>query len=396
MSSSSLAVIQKHLDWSDKQRRILTGNDNAEEYYVAERGFSFLETELPHYHLLRGDVSFDSLQPSSSSDDQQVSNPITGVWKRPLFYGGWEHSTEQDETVYNVQTNTLFIDLRIPVTKSLLFANISSIQSLQDMNQEQLRWFARQHIFCGYSLLNKEQDKEQAPGKPFPFSCTRHHCMDWNFVGVGRSRPNRWWIETKDSSKVETPSSPTAVWKEWAYATDPAGQHYYCERWESWEKDEMTKRTKPVVALRRTNGTDDGVILIVGDHFNYCLATGKRNAIEQKSEQKYGGSSLVGRVDAALDKNDLLTARELLGRFQGGHGRVSEGWKIDLAIEFWKEGSSLWTSQDISVSGDSVGDCVVTWKGETWNVFESNLETLQDLKDLLTIGRSSRKRSACS
>ena len=47
---------QQHLDWTSTQGYILTGGNKAEEYYTTERGFPFVEQDLPHYHLLKGDT----------------------------------------------------------------------------------------------------------------------------------------------------------------------------------------------------------------------------------------------------------------------------------------------------------------------------------------------------
>lgn len=42
---------------------------------------------------------------------------IAGAWRRPLFVGGWTHSddtSEDGETTFNLQTASVFIDMRIP------------------------------------------------------------------------------------------------------------------------------------------------------------------------------------------------------------------------------------------------------------------------------------------
>ncbi|KAL7425643.1 hypothetical protein ACHAXM_000461 [Skeletonema potamos] len=132
---------QNLLDWTAKQGRILTDEGKAIRYYCSEQGFPFTSNELPHYHLERGDshvvfhrwaeataaASGDShvvfhrwaeaTAAASSDADQEKSSPIVGAWSRPLFTGRWEHSTDREEIVYNIQTGSLFIDLRIPTSK---------------------------------------------------------------------------------------------------------------------------------------------------------------------------------------------------------------------------------------------------------------------------------------
>jgi hypothetical protein len=389
-------IVRKHLEWSDKQRRILTANGEADRFYREERGFAFSDTELPHYYLLQ---QHDLLSSSSdgeqtttrsstheifqrwkSQDSETKSFPIVGAWKRPLFYGGWEHSTDQDEFVFNLQTRTLFIDLRIPCTRDYLLSELSAeLRSLEDLNGEQLSYFARQHIFAGYSRLAAVSQRKDGTGARdtsksinnvalFDHCYTRHHCIDWNFVGVARSRPNKWWVEQ---------SSDANMWKEWAYATDDSGQHYYCERWER-----LQEAKSPVLALRKSSGRD-GVLIVVGDHFSYCL---DREITQQrhKAYAKHNGS-LVSLVDEVLKLGDLEAARAWLG-IQGGHGQVSRGWQLDHCIEFWKEGSPLWSKADILVQGEFVEDCRLIWNQEAWIVFECSLVSVDDLRELLYYG----------
>lgn len=351
-------MIDKHLDWSAKQRRILTADGRADELYTKERGFDFDMTELPHYFLMQGDTRrvFGDWQKTMPT----APSPIVGAWERALFCGDWEHSTSDDERTYNLQTATLFIDLRIPLSRSTVLD--CKATSLKELNGEQLRYYARQHIFAGYSRI------ESADDAPHQANCARHHCIDWNFVGQGRSRPNKWWIDRHADGQR---------WKEWAYATSDNAQHYYMERWERLEGGAAS----PLVALRKTTGRD-GVLVIVGDHFNYCL---DRQIKGKGSNEQKNVVSLVELVDQAIAKDDLDTARSWLS-MQGGHGRISTGWTIDCAIEFWREGSVLWTRDEVSVVGERITDCSVQWKSEEWRVFECNLASVQDLEQLLTKG----------
>lgn len=364
-------VRNSHLDWSSKQSRILTGGGQAEALYTAARGYPFEETELPHHHLTKGNThaAFDEWR---NQQDEAVSATLVGAWKRLLFYGGFEHATTKDERTYNLQTRNLFIDLRVPRTREAVLP--SDKTSLQDLTKEELRLYARQHVFSGYT-------KVVTSGKEY--LCTRHHCIDWNFVGVPRSRPNKWYAELK----AEAEGTPLRTWKEWAFAKDDRGQHYYCEQWERLPQGEAT----PILALRKPrNAKRDGVILIIGDHFNYVFARDLSSLSEEKQKKYSSYGSTVGLVDAALDQDDLDVARAYLS-IQGGHGTISSGWVVDCANEPWMEGKPFWDAQDpISVEGEKLNDCKVVRKNEEWDVFDTTLTSVAELKEVL--GNKKRKR----
>ena len=408
------------LDWSSKQARILTGGGKAEEYFTAERGFPFVESELPHYHLMQGttdkvfaewrqalfhndasssdhedteedegegppankkaktadeeDISTDQrVLAAAGSKDAEANHklfllPLVGAWTRLLFFGGWEHTSFHDERTFNLQTNNLFIDLRIPKMRDVLLADIKgSAQSLMDLSKEQLRIYARQHVFAGYTQVCRVS----TPIHQEDYLCVRHHCVDWNFVGTPRPRPNKWWAE------LDTASNEVQTWKEWAFATDNRGQHYYCEQWERVSGGDQTQ----VLALRKAAPkTTDGMILVIGDHFNYII--GRDVADVDLASKQSSHPSLVSLVDDALDNDNLDKARAYLST-QGGHGRVSNGWLIDCAIEPWKEGLAFWnSSDDLKMEGNHVKDCQIHWKGETWNVFDTTFGTVEEIRNL--------------
>jgi hypothetical protein len=263
-----------HLGWSAKQGRILTDGGNALRYYSHETGHPFLSEELPHYHLERGDTHpifltwakercdrLDAREerspilvlPGAVTATILPSSPIVGAWSRTIFAGRWEHTSDKDEVSYNIQTGTLFVDLRIPRTKpigrweELEHVGIETLKSLSDY---ELRLYARQHVFGGFSVLTTESKQ---PGRPL---ATRHHCIDWNHIpGKPRPRPNKWYIE------CENTAGPTNRWKEWSYSTDQNGQCYYYEVWERIKDDVLGQGL--CLAMRKRNGTD-GIMVVVG------------------------------------------------------------------------------------------------------------------------------------
>ena len=101
------------------------------------------------------------------------------------------------ERVFNLQTPSIFIDMRLPFPQPGM-PDFKHYKSLEDMTTEELRLFARRHAFSGYSVVSGT-----------PPICVRHHAIDWNFVGRPRSRPNKWRIEIHPDGDV---------WKEFGYS----------------------------------------------------------------------------------------------------------------------------------------------------------------------------------
>ena len=112
-----------------------------------------------------------------STGKGRLHQRVAGAWNRPLFVGGWEHSDSQTETVFNLQTPSIFIDMRIPRK-----ATFPGARSLQDLTVRQLRLYARRHAFAGYTRV------QSVDGAPV---AVRHHSIDWNFVGKVFNKSSR-------------------------------------------------------------------------------------------------------------------------------------------------------------------------------------------------------------
>jgi len=381
---------EAHLGWTKKQGYILSGGGRAEELYTSDRGFPFVETDLPHYHILQGDTHATFRDWTSSKPSCDL---VCGAWNRSLFVGGWKHSSHREERVYNVQTHNLFIDLRIPKSRELVL--VPSLQkrgctSLKDLTPHELCLYARQHVFSGFTVLESEK------GRPV---ATRHHCIDWNFVGVSRPRPNKWWIEVDNAKHV-------SCWKEYAYATDDHGQHYYFEQWDRL-KDGNPKVARLALRLsanpkkRKACGNNvdndddndnntcappahqqkDGVFVLVGDHFNYMMS---RKFTSSASTSTNVATSLVDLVDMAVAAGDLETARSYLS-IEAAHGTVSSGWKLDCAIPPWNEGTELSSIMNgpMVVHGSDIASCIIEWGGEIWDIYDCSFENIEKLKGYL-------------
>ena len=396
-AESESSIKKQHLDWTAKQGRIVTCNGKANSFYTAEEGYPFLPTELPHYHLLNHDNSnnatheiFDQWRKQDRSKAMRLSTSICGAWKRTLFVGGTEHSTDRDEIVWNLQSSTLFVDLRIPASKSIVLSRLfdddvdksREISSLQQLTNEELALFARQHVFAGYTKCKERRDTESTAvdrDRPYPLLCTRHHCIDWNFIGIPRPRPNKWYVEPSCSSPY------FKHFKEWSYATDYYRQSYYFETWER----ALTSNATNVVALRKASCDEheqDGVIVAIGDHFNYIH--GRRCELSRGPPDAYSSATnLVELVDMALKNNDRETAIDCLS-IDAGHGRISTDsktgkvkWTIDCAIQPWKQGICLF-EDDITVTGGpslDLDNCYILWTNEKWKVFECPFQNVNEL-----------------
>jgi len=396
------AALPSLLDWSAKQARLLTGGGAhvAERLYSADNGFPFLEEELPHHHLLNASMHAVFARRSSlvaSALESGAPEWMCGAWSRPLFVGGWEHSDDRSDACFNVQTPSLFVDLRIPTARrtalpSALFgaagqpAKLASAASpLSSLPASMLHVLARQHAFGGFTVC----EPVEQPSRSDEVLCTRHHCIDWNFVGVPRRRPNKW----RAQPRPRQPGAAVHEWKEWSFARDEHGQSYYMEMWRRLTQPHVAQ-SAPRLALRATASARDALVVIVGDHFNYLLD--RIVTPNEAAAARRLGSSLVQVVDAALDANERQVAEAYLS-MQAGHGCISSGWRIDASLQPWHEGATLFEILGNSVHAQSVptqagaswpDGCQVQWNGKCFDVFSSSFASVAEIEAFLSPGKS--------
>lgn len=364
------------LDWSGRQKRILTANDHAEIYYTAERGFDYKPEELPHHYLALGSTDYEELRAT-----QHSYKPIVGVWNRTLFYGGFDFTTAEEEVTYNLQSASYFIDFRVPRARKewwrarrseLTAKDVRTVYDLKD--GDDLKMYARQHIFAGFTYVQPTS----APGKHVV--CARHHYIDWNYVGMPRSRPNKWYVEMDSSQNV---------WKEWAYAKDDDDQYYYCEH---WKRQPDQKQNDLVIVFQTMHSEHNGLLIVIGDHFNYIL---DRDPVQGPASK----GSLVEQVDHLVDSGAIETAQKYLS-IRGGHGTVSSGWMIDTAIEPWKEGSLPFEICLEFKRAKVLSDCRLESSlggvGVKWKIVECNQEgdnTVDKVADLFDLSKRRKRKS---
>ena len=112
---------------------------------------------------------------------------IAGAYSRPLMMrnGSFFVETEAQVNVIDIQTHTVFVDLRVPVGRFN-----TSARSLQELSMGELCALAKQQCFAGYSVV--EHDIEGYEGLPV---CNRLHSIDWT-PAVARRPNNQWRIQT--------------------------------------------------------------------------------------------------------------------------------------------------------------------------------------------------------
>ena len=128
-----------------------------------------------------------------------------------------------------------------------------------------------------------------------------------------------------------------------------------------------------ITAMKTVNNNDydlDGILVVVGDHFNYIFSRKMKG-----NEKTHGKGSLVDLVDAAIESGDRTSAEAYLS-IDAGHGTITSGWQIDCALQFWKEGTCLFSNESncFKVSGSDLESCSLTWNGSVWEVYESSMK----------------------
>eukprot|EP00573_Skeletonema_grethae_P010646 CAMPEP_0201704732 /NCGR_PEP_ID=MMETSP0578-20130828/43750_1 /ASSEMBLY_ACC=CAM_ASM_000663 /TAXON_ID=267565 /ORGANISM="Skeletonema grethea, Strain CCMP 1804" /LENGTH=235 /DNA_ID=CAMNT_0048192825 /DNA_START=72 /DNA_END=775 /DNA_ORIENTATION=- len=226
--------------------------------------------------------------------------------------------------------------------------------------------------------------------------CTRHHCIDWNYVsGKPRPRPNKWYIEGRNTNNGKTPFH---TWKEWSYATDENGQCYYWEKWDRIAGDEdgrglrLAMRRKKEVSSSSEEGDNDAILVAVGDHFNYIVG---RQFLDLQQHTRYrDAGNTVELVDLAIQHGDRDTVISHLS-LAGGHGTISSGWKIDCALQPWQHGKNVFDclignccneEVKVKVIGSGVNNGCMSWEvvigNDSWDVYECSVSR-DELQQLL-------------
>ena len=157
---------------------------------------------------------------------------IAGAYSRPLMMqnANFFVQTESELNVVDLQTHSLFVDIRIPTDRLRTGAG-----SLAEMTPQALQDLARCHCFAGYSVVN--YDIAGYEGLPV---CNRLHCIDWAPID-GEKNNNQWRVQ---------PVWDKGGWVELGVLKDEFAQAAYVEHWETLPGT----REGPFLALRRAAG----------------------------------------------------------------------------------------------------------------------------------------------
>jgi hypothetical protein len=349
----------------------------------------YLPSDLPHFHL-RNQTSHKTFHAWIRANRR--SHNIVGCWSRPLFCGGWQESTTQDTDAYNLQTPSIFIDMRFPTARPT--DHLRTFTSLDQCSAYELEILARQHCFSGYSLPDRFQPLDgNIMGEVF----TRHHVIDWNYHPFfPRPRPNRWWVEVEEDF---------SSFKEHSAFRDNFNVPVYFERWQ--RRSPINHQRHLYLALRKRRsgaGDRDAILVVTGAHFALAvdrdfsaLTDIDQAALRQRCSG--GGAFFVDYVLARAKECDseeeregwLRRARSYLD-LEGSCGLCAANWEVSKSSLPWLEGSPLFHPSDrLHFSFDSVSKELVEmqWAVEgsasprarkcagTWEVLECSFSQSQ-------------------
>lgn len=200
-----------------------------------------------------------------------------------------------------------------------------------------MRLLARQHAFGGFGRF----EAARADGSGSVAVCTRHHAVDWNYVGTRRTRPNKWRVVPSAPGGPRGGGVGEGVdeWLELAFADGQDGAPYYHEKWVR----RAGGATEPALVLRACGGDGgaagggarDAMLVVVGDYFAYVV----ERPVAAAQLAPLGGS-LAAVVDAAVAGGERALAEACIS-MEAGHGRVSRGWRVEASLQPWRVGRAL-------------------------------------------------------
>jgi hypothetical protein len=343
--------------WQEKQGAILTGNNALVSYSLPHRDFQVCD--LPHY-LLSKKITRKAFKAWLKANRR--SNAIIGCWSRPVFAGGFLESTEYDTAAFNLQSPSLFIDMRFPHSRS---ATLNSKTSFRDCSLDELFNLSQQHCFGGYSLPELPLSSSQL--------FTRHHIIDWNYhPAFPRNRPNRWFVQYYEDPKLPGNDS----FKEYCYIRDKDGVPLYYERWERIQPFECQKEKYLVLrkslpcpfSLRKGNRAPqeneirDGLLVITGNHFAFVqdrdyssILAHLENEKENLLSKGRGGGGAFVRFLLSFSLLSESAKRRIVEDYldlEGIYGQVSVSgpgnyaWNILRSTFPWNEDKQLFDNCD--------------------------------------------------
>lgn len=216
---------------------------------------------------------------------------IAGAYTRPLMMrnASFFVETEHDVNVVDIQTHSVFVDIRIRTDRDAQLECDPPALSLADYNMEQLAVLAHNHCFAGISVIDYGIAGYQ--GQPV---CNRLHCFDWAPTSAARTN-NQWRIQTEFDR---------GGWVELGVAKDEHGQANYVEHWATIPGT----REGPFLVLRRNIDTTvrdqrGAMLVIAGRTFGYIVERAHQLLAEQgKQKSRTVGSGTAEMVATEVAK----------------------------------------------------------------------------------------------
>jgi len=329
---------------------------------------------------------------------------IVGVWSRPIFCGGWKESGSMDTLAFNIQSPSLFIDMRFPVSRDS-FLNTCGVtststrlipQCLQECSDEELIILSRQHCFSGYSYpeifgrakelelglgLNNRSTTSTSGSRSRSVSMdlldeenyykygpvyTRHHIIDWNFhPSFPRPRPNQWWVELSEDKQS---------FKEHCVARNPdTNLPVYFERWQRYPGNNINSKylvlRKILPCPLHQHATDsnsderDSVLIIVGNWFGYVR---NRRSDPFPSFPGAAGPGGPALVDYAIQQSKLTSAAKPNNSSGNNNGEFNTKEQWRSVAEEYLDIIGCYGEVNSTTSSSGSGDFVITKCTHPW------------------------------
>jgi hypothetical protein len=347
------------LSWSDIQSDILTGANSLQQLSKPEKDFKLEDS--PYYYK-QAKTCTEAF--SNWIKNGNRSDIITGAWNRAFFIGGWNESGNWDTFVYNLQTPSLFVDIRIPISRP----DFSSRSGFDQLSLDELRALSRQGCTAGSSIISGQ-----------PPIVTKHHAVDWNYhPDFSTPHPNRWRLDVHPEGNT---------FKEISLVNDSFGQAICLQRWERLDQSDG-----PFLALKKLinpASPTEGILCVTGNHFAFAMDRAEPLPLFPNSES--GGCSAL--VDDAWIRGDRKSIVQMLS-LSGCYGNLATvnhaPWTIVKSTIPWLENTPLITQGQIKLVIDAHNNPVsLIWKSETWEIFECSF-TLEELHKLLLVDLTSK------
>lgn len=358
--------------WQQVQGSIVTGGGQLTVHSSLDK--DFVMSDLPHF-LLQNNLSHDTFRRWIDADRRSFS--IIGCWCRPIFAGGWAESSLHDTEAYNLQTPSLFIDMRFPLKRPS--DRLKELGPLENYSTLDLRILARQHCFSGYSLPESMSSEQYTLSQSKYPVFTRHHIIDWNLHPTfPRNRPNRWWVEVNDAGEGSGSFKEHSIIR-----NKDTNLPVYFERWERIPPypHQREKYFAARKILRQGRRERDCVLIVTGNHFALVVdrdtvaattlsKSNTNSGDEMKHLQRHcggGGAAYVEYLlnpaihDAQALMENTKKARAYLD-LEGSYGLVvrptssKEGvspvalqvgfWTVVRSTHPWKENQSIFGEFD--------------------------------------------------